>query len=287
MLIIPKTIYHFRKIIYSLSTKCNLKCPTCFRTNMVFQDVSYDKEILKKELLKHIYSGLEEILFSSTLEEPFLYKDIFEILTFIRTKEKLLKKEIHIQIETNASFGNEEFWEKVGKFCNENNITLCFTICGSTPELHNHYRRGSKLDKMLKNIYTVLKYTDNYIISLLKFKYNYIDINNYKQWNFINNFNQDKIVITDTNLFNEKVYNKEEFNDFNSHKPYIPPTNFNRCPALEQQTIQVENGKFYPCTRFQYEHKAIENNPEDIQKVYNDILQNKYNFCETCTTEWI
>ena len=89
------------------------------------------------------------------------------------------------------------------------------------------------------------------------------------------------------NLFNEKVYNKEEFNDFNSHKPYIPPTNFNRCPALEQQTIQVENGKFYPCTRFQYEHKAIENNPEDIQKVYNDILQNKYKFCETCTTEWI
>ena len=75
---------------------------------------------------------------------------------------------------------------------------------------------------MLKNIYTVLKYTDNYIISLLKFKYNYIDINNYKQWNFINNFNQDKIVINDTNLFNEKVYNKEEFNDFNSHKPYIP-----------------------------------------------------------------
>ena len=119
-------------------------------------------------------------------------------------------------------FGNEEFWEKVGKFCNENNIILCFTICGSTPELHNHYRRGSKLDKMLKNIYTVLKYTDNYIISLLKFKYNYIDINNYKQWNFINNFNQDKIVINDTNLFNEKVYNKEEFNDFNSHKPYIP-----------------------------------------------------------------
>ena len=37
-------------------------------------------------------------------------------------------------------------------------------------------------------------------------KYNYIDINNYKQWNFINNFNQDKIVITDTNLFNEKVF---------------------------------------------------------------------------------
>ena len=131
---------------------------------------------------------------------------------------------------------------------------------------------------MLKNIYTVLKYTDNYIISLLKFKYNYIDINNYKQWNFINNFNQDKIVITDTNLFNEKVYNKEEFNDFNSHKPYVPPINVNRCPALEQQTIQVENGKFYPCTRFQYEHKAIENNAEDIQKVYNNILQNKYKF---------
>ena len=112
---IPNSIYNFKKIIYSLSNKCNLKCPTCFRTNMVFQDVSYNKEILKKELLKHIYSGLEEILFSSTLEEPFLYKDIFEILTFIRNKEKLLKKEIHIQIETNASFGNEEFWEKVGK----------------------------------------------------------------------------------------------------------------------------------------------------------------------------
>ena len=54
MLKIPKTIYDFKKIVYSLSTKCNLKCPTCFRTNMVFQDVSYDKEILKKELLKHI-----------------------------------------------------------------------------------------------------------------------------------------------------------------------------------------------------------------------------------------
>ena len=283
---IPNSIYNFKKIIYSLSNKCNLKCPTCFRTNMEFIDTSYDIKMLKKEITKHIYSDLETILFSSILEEPFLYKDIFELLKYIRKIEKIPNKHIDIKIETNASLGTKEFWKETGKFCNDNDITLGFTICGSTQELHNHYRRGSKLEKMLDNIYSAIKYTDNYLIYLLRFKYNNMDINNYKQWPFIKNFKEDKIIITDTNLFNEKVYHKEEFNDFNSHKEYIKPQP-RQCPSLVENSIQVENGKFYPCTRFQYQHKAIENNPESIKRLYEDISKNKYKFCETCTNEWI
>ena len=148
--------------------------------------------------------------------------------------------------------------------------------------------------KTINNIKTFINHSDSYEIILIEFKYNKDDIINYKTWDILKDIPKDKIHIMPTIMFNEMVYHKEEYSDFNSVNTFNDNIDNKEnviCPSLIDSTIQLAGGdsnspydSFYPCNLFRFiEKKPTKNTHNDIKDLYIDIYNNVYDFCRNCT----
>ena len=293
--LIPKNIFEFKTIVLDLTNRCNLKCPLCFRTNTEINSL-YDQDFkqVKQLLKKQISNKTDTILLANIYAEPLLYKYINETLDYIKMLSKLFNKKVNTILETNASYQNKEYWLKQAELSKTHNIKYVFSLCGSTQELHSKYRVNANLEKTINNIKTFINHSDSYEIILIEFKYNQKDIKNYKTWDILKDIPKDKIYIMPTTMFNEMVYHKEEYSDFNSVNTFNDNIDNKEniiYPGLIDSTIQMAGGdsnsqpdSFYPCNLFRFiEKRPIKNTYNDIKDLYIDIYNNVYDFCRNCT----
>lgn len=160
-----------------LSTYCNASCPQCPRPYAV------KNKWLKKE---HVYFDTfkkwfpEETLhqisyfdFNGTFGDAGMNPDLPQIVNYC------LMNEVNVHINTNGSIRDPYFWEDLA-FANKihkGNLKILFDIDGSTQEIHEKYRVGTKLDKILDNMKAASEYCDVGSLTIV-FKHNQDDVDN-------------------------------------------------------------------------------------------------------------
>jgi len=156
-----------------LTTHCNAGCPQCHRTNinglgkvdwLPLTQWSIDdfKNVFSLDDIKHI----SKFEICGTWGDPFMAKDIFEILKYI-----IENSNCTIQINTNGGMRNPEFWKKIGELSLKR-MQVIFDIEGITEEMHNHYRRKVSLKKLKENIKAYTDVGGNALAHIIVFKHN-------------------------------------------------------------------------------------------------------------------
>lgn len=135
---------NIKSIELGLLNKCVLKCPMCLRQEPIGLELEKNVQIDFDHLVKFLdqLSSLEQVDLVGSVSEPTLYKEILELISYI--KDRNLK----IRLSTNGNTFTEKWWEDFGSLFDEHDIVR-FAIDGSTQEIHSKYRVGGTLDKVL------------------------------------------------------------------------------------------------------------------------------------------
>lgn len=135
-----------KKVEFDLMGHCNLNCPLCARNYVKVPQLRKLNIRPVEEIIAQIeqMTNVEEVYLVGTSSEPTLYPQIFELMDY------LVSRNIYVEVCTNGSTNNPEWWEEFGTHFHDN-AEIHFTVCGSTPELHSFYRKNSDLNKLLAN----------------------------------------------------------------------------------------------------------------------------------------
>ncbi len=281
-------IKSIEEIEIELTGTCNLDCPICLRTinHPGKNKLSIDFWI---DTIKS-FPNLKRICIAGSYSEPTLYKGLFDIIKYLGTTD------LQCEFYTNSSLYNTDYWRELGKIFPEN-IKIYFTICGTTEELHQKYRRGSTLKKVLENAYAFLEtynYKNDYL-QYIKFSWNLKDSYSPEYYAILDNFhNEEKIESIPYNerfSIDNKEYNmishsdaflkiKENtlklFEEDSLKKPNI------YCKSIENKFLYIDQyGVSHPCFIFAKEHKFYN------QFSFKNINENKFKSCWGCDTSCV
>jgi len=172
---LPTTVTreYFEEFELDLSGVCNLSCPLCTRNYVHAQHLVYKNQRPLEEITAQLdtFPNLKRAFVAGQVSEPTMYKDFLDYLRYLKSRN------IYIELFTNGSTHKPSWWKKVGEILDETD-QCHFTICGSTQELHEKYRVGSNLAKLLENAagYRSAGKKNDYI-QFIKFEYNADDEN--------------------------------------------------------------------------------------------------------------
>jgi wyosine [tRNA(Phe)-imidazoG37] synthetase (radical SAM superfamily) len=217
------------------------------------------------------FKHLENVVLASSNGEPTLYPHLFDLI------EYLISIKLNIIIYSNGSIHDEKWWKTLSYKLKDNGHVV-FTVCGTTQDLHEKYRVGSNLNKLIKNIQAFQSDFKNDVVQYIRFKYNqHDDISIYT-----NMFS--KFFEINTAQYNEYLYNDEKYDMFNMvdkvRKIYLQSLNLKNdtiiCQSQQDEYTTIDiNGNLYPCDLYKTFCK-------DEYKNYDDILKFKYSFCKEC-----
>jgi len=273
---------YFEEFEMDLTGVCNLSCPLCSRNythaqHMVYKNIRTLDEI-KQQL--DTFPNLKRTFLAGQVSEPTLYPDFLDYLRYLK------RRNIYIELFTNGSTRDENFWREVAEILDDSD-QIHFTICGSTQELHEKYRVGSNLQKLLSNAKAVRDIRSIDYCQFIRFIYNKDDLENVKKLGFTNFYVVDS---EGDRLYNDKVVPENSsvrpletrdrlikwiFNNRCQKKCEI------QCKSIEDRKIYIDQtGRISACyTHFEY-------HPENIFKGddfdYTDILNFKYDNCFLC-----
>lgn len=275
-----------------LTGVCNLSCPLCTRNyqhanHLVEKNVRSIEEIIKQ---LDQYTGLKRFFVAGVVSEPTMYKD------FIKFIEYLNSRDIYYEIFTNGNTRDTEWWEQLGSIVPEK-CMCCFTVCGSTQEIHSKYRVGSDLQQILDNAAAFRKNgRKNDWIQHIRFQYNAEDRESPAMRAIFDQFSNVMKVETE-GVRRINVYNKEVEVDIrpvqtrehtikllfkNRPKPDDDKKYTIQCRSLQQKKIYINQwGQVSAC----YTHAENEQDyfPADTDEMdYSDILSFKFPDCFLC-----
>lgn len=142
-------IHHFpHAIFWKLTSDCNLRCKHCFYAKSE-ENYNSKNDFSGNELLKLAEFFIEElnaISFALTGGEPFLQKDIFKIIEYLKSKNAI------IQIQTNATLINDEIAKKLGKLLNPKFDSIQVSLDGVTEKTHDIIRGLGSFKKTVEGI---------------------------------------------------------------------------------------------------------------------------------------
>lgn len=130
------------------SSKCNAWCPACSRNNNGFGLatglVEQDLSPYRFEEIISALPGLYAVQLCGNLGDPIASSHIDELVDI---SKKYAKK---IQIHTNGSLRNINWWEKFASRLSDIDHDVWFGIDGLAG-VHEIYRQGTSFDKIIKN----------------------------------------------------------------------------------------------------------------------------------------
>ena len=145
------SIYRILHTDIELTRRCNQQCLYCYNSSTNGSELSASKWI---ETIDHLYiDGLRSI--KITGGEPFLFRDIFEIIDSAADR-------FILTINTNGSLLNELICSNLSK---HKNISIQVSIDSSSPEIHNKYRGEGTWELAFNAIQLLNKYKIKTIIS--------------------------------------------------------------------------------------------------------------------------
>lgn len=271
-----------------LTTYCNAECPLCYRNYKSFKE-HYPKNKVRKieDVITQLdlFKNLTDIKLVGTISEPTLYNDFFKLIRYCN------QRDLTIEICTNGDTHDSNWWEELGKLIKDKD-SVYFTICGSTQEIHEIYRKGTKLKNILKNAESFRKHSKTDYAQCIRFKYNDDDFNSVLFKKIVSEFSN--VYMTETYLRKDEsnYVNTENLNKLLPHNDnikkmktaaIIADTFFKKggitnCKAQQWKRVQINiDGEIYPCYLFLEASKGI-NWDKDWQKINNL----KYECCKFC-----
>jgi len=269
-----------------LTTLCNARCPLCYRNYKEF-DARYPTTQIRpiKDVISQLgdYPDLEWIRLVGTISEPTLYKHFFELVSYIK------ERGIKIEICTNGDTNNEFWWAELSQLMTKED-EVYFSICGSTQELHEIYREGTRLDSILRNANAFRGDNKNDYAQCIRFSYNSEDFESNAFKDVVSAFSN--IYMTETFLQKDKENYKDTKNlhlltpNPEKAKLYydieklanIGLSKKSYCKSWEHKSQQVDiNGKVYPCYLF-----LEANGHKSFDGDYKKILNQHYDVCKFC-----
>lgn len=161
-----------------LTSVCNLKCPLCMRERISLPMKAQHRPIGDIIAQLDTYANLRYITIAGAVSEPTTYPHLIELLIYLK------RRGIEISLYINGDTCTDAYYRKLGVIFNQCNGYVYFTICGSTQELHERYRVGSKLDTVLRRLDIVNRFGGNKgMLTWIVFNYNEADfVKNYKSF---------------------------------------------------------------------------------------------------------
>lgn len=147
-----------------LSSKCNAKCVLCGRfsfenlsrevmTDFVeFPGSTLPQESLSTEDIRTILppdflTGLRKVILCGTHGDPVMARDLMETLAYLRETHPTLE----IQMNTNGSIRNAQWWADVAQFFKEPGSHVIFALDG-LEDTNALYRVGTRWNQIMDNV---------------------------------------------------------------------------------------------------------------------------------------
>jgi MoaA/NifB/PqqE/SkfB family radical SAM enzyme len=184
-----------------LTNICTLKCPGCARTNFIdrfpakWKNYSINLQDLKNFLDIDI-SGINFLL-CGVYGDPIYHPQFFEVCEWLKVNNA------NIQVTTNGSYRNEEWWKKLASILDKNdNIT--WSIDG-LPDNFTEYRINGDWNSIETGIKTITRTNIKTSWKYIVFKYNQYDIDDAKK------------LSQDLNIDNFKIHYSDRWNNDTDH----------------------------------------------------------------------
>lgn len=273
-----------------LTTACNADCPLCYRNYKAFKEhYPSPKTRPLSDILQQLdtYHDLKWVRLVGSVSEPTLYKHFFDLVQYIKGRG------ICIEICTNGDTHDPEWWTKLATLMNSND-RVYFTICGSTQEIHEYYRKNTQLSRILTNARAFRSEHKNDYAQCIRFDYNSADFDGdaFKQMvsEFSNVYwtetflNKQPVVYVDVSRIKglqpnpAKVKDYLMMNKFAEVKFASAVRGRANCMSWEKRSQQIDvNGNVYPCYLFLEASKG-----ELWDGDYDKILNMSYSVCRFC-----
>jgi MoaA/NifB/PqqE/SkfB family radical SAM enzyme len=171
------------RLQFELSNVCNLNCIGCVRTdeNFIGSKVSITSpEYVSKETFEKIiqapeFKNVEFLEFCGSIDDPAAHPEFLELMKIIINFAINLNKKFTIQIHTNGSIRNTEFWRELGLLLKENEHVVDHSVMFNIDGLEdtNHvYRRGSNWLKIMENSQAIIDAGGNVTWQYIVFPWN-------------------------------------------------------------------------------------------------------------------
>ena len=137
-----------------LSSKCNAWCPACPRNQggvgikegLIEQDLTINR---LTEVLKAL-PNLHGVQLCGNFGDPVMSADFMDAIALIK------KNAVKIQIHTNGSIRNEQWWQRLGEELANVEHDIWFGLDGLAG-VHEIYRQGTDFNKIIKNASSFIK----------------------------------------------------------------------------------------------------------------------------------
>lgn len=250
------------------SSLCNARCPLCPRNlfgypyNSGYEETSLSLELIKQsfspQFIKQLTGG---ILINGNFGDFTANLESLQIIEYF----KLCNPTLRIQISTNGSARNENFWSELGKF---KNTTIEFCLDG-LEDTHSLYRQDTDFNKIIKNAKTYMDAGGFAVWKMILFEHNKHQVEEAKTISTNLGFKSFQLedhgrntgpvfdrngnlirVMGDYNGFTniEDILRfQQDPNKTYSHKPYIVGLTHD-CFTKNNNSIYIAaNGLVYPC----------------------------------------
>lgn len=193
-------------ITFELSSHCNSKCPQCPRFDLHgFVQKDLKLQHLPLDVIKTIpldkMRKLKIVCFVGNFGDPLMNPELDDIINYF-TNQK-------IEISTNASLRNVQWWHNLGK---KKNIEVTFCIDG-LGDTHEIYRRNTSYKKIIENAKSFIQAGGEAIWQFIVFKHNETQIQEAEQLSKDLGFKEIKFMYSDRFDTNNKfkVFDKGNY----------------------------------------------------------------------------
>lgn len=206
-----------KEVELELTGWCNLSCPMC-SFNFLDENNRLKKQPNITKVIQFLDTliDLESVLLIGEYSEPAAYKDIFTLIEYLNTRN------IKIKISTNGSLFDVTWWKNLSAALKSKDQVV-FAIDGHTQELHEKYRVGSNLEKVVENLKAFIDPTKKHdAVQTIHFDYNDLHMNDIK--NFVNQTGTHEHIIVDCKPhLNSKIHPRGYLKSFDKEEIGPPP----------------------------------------------------------------
>jgi MoaA/NifB/PqqE/SkfB family radical SAM enzyme len=261
---------NIRHLHIEFSSQCNARCPQCPRNlfgypfNMGYVETSLTLELIKKSFSPQFISQVRILLVNGNFGDFTSNLESLEILQYFKSCNENLR----IEISTNGSARNAQFWSELGKL---RNTEVHFCLDG-LQDTHHLYRQDTDFNKILQNAKAYMDGGGTAVWKMIKFDHNAHQIDDcrnisvdygFKRFELVDHgrntgpvFNRDGTLSHvmgdwrgDTvieNIIMDKSNQDKEFHI----KPHVIGTTHS-CITKNEKSIYISaEGKVYPCCFF-------------------------------------
>lgn len=277
-----------------MTTMCNAHCPLCYRNYKSFPNC-YKKLIIRPldGIIQQLdeYVNLKFVMLVGSMSEPTLYPEFLNLVSYLKNRQ------IRIEICTNGDTQNDEFWADLGDRLNEDDMVY-FTICGSTQEMHERYRVGTSLERILHNASVLRSHKPVDYAQCIRFSYNSNDFDSLSFKTLVSQFSH--VYWTET-FFPKSIdnYTQMSIDEYNAFFPadsklkryqlmkHMAEMKYSSndkghatCQSIEHHRQQIDvYGNIYPCYLY-LESMNGQKWDDDYEKVV-DLSNPCCKFCES------